>query len=179
MSELVIGQYEERPAEYHPPDPAASAVARAVLELIERMLLNDGVPGVRVEHIGSTAVPGLAGKGVVDLLLLYPPGALAAARDVLDEIGFQRQTTRDPFPEDRPMRLGAVRWEDRDYRLHVHVVAADAPEAAALIGFRDRLRADAALRDAYEARKREILAAGIRDTVAYCEAKSDFIQSAT
>jgi GrpB-like predicted nucleotidyltransferase (UPF0157 family) len=105
------------------------------------------------------------------------PGALAAAREAVDALGFQRQGTRDPWPEERPMRLGAVTWAGRTYRVHVHIVAADAPEVVTVLGFRDRLRADPALRAAYAARKREILAAGVRDTVAYSEAKAAFIQA--
>ena len=53
-------------------------------------------------------MPGCAGKGVVDLMLVYPDGLLGASREVLEALGFQRQTTRDPFPEDRPMRTGSV-----------------------------------------------------------------------
>jgi GrpB-like predicted nucleotidyltransferase (UPF0157 family) len=56
-------------------------------------------------------------------------------------------------------------------------VAAGDPEAAALLAFRDRLRASAGLRAAYERRKREILAAGVRDGVDYSEAKTDFIRA--
>ena len=179
MTSLRIELYEESPAAYEPHDPATLDVARAVGTLIESALGERGVTGARVEHFGSTAVPGLAGKGVVDLLLLYPEGALATARDVLAALGFQPQGTRDPFPEERPMRLGSVLWRGRRYRLHVHVVAEDADEAARLIRFRDRLRTDPALCAAYEARKREILAAGIDDTVDYAEAKTSFIVAAS
>jgi GrpB-like predicted nucleotidyltransferase (UPF0157 family) len=179
MLSLYIDRYTESPATCEPHDPATFDVARAVGDLIEGELRERGVPGARVEHFGSTAVPGLAGKGVVDLLLLYPEGGLAAARDALAALGFQPQGTRDPFPEDRPMRLGSVLRQGRRYRLHVHVVADDAAEAAVLLRFRDRLRADPALRAAYEIRKREILAAGIIDTVDYAEAKTGFISAAS
>src|SRR5262249_23014880 len=123
---------------------------------------------------GSTAVPGCAGKGVVDLMLVYPEGKLEAARDVLDALGFQRQSTRDPFPEERPMRVGSLEHDGSVYRLHVHVIAAGSPEVAQLLGFRDRLRADPRLVAAYVARKREIVAAGVTDSVEYCERKGAF-----
>ena len=170
---LPIEPYEPGPPEFLPPDPEAAAVAEAVAAYIGAAL-----PACRVEHVGSTAVAGLGGKGIVDLLLLYPPGGLADARDALAALGFQRQTGRDPFPEERPMRTGAVAWAGRRYRLHVHVVAAGDPEAAALLAFRDRLRASAELCAAYERRKREILAAGVRDGVDYSEAKTGFIRAA-
>ncbi len=167
-----IGPYEYRQAELRAHDPRAAEVARRVGELIEARLT-----GCTLEHIGSTSVPGLAGKGIVDLMLLYPPGGLTVARDALDAAGFQRQTARDPFPEERPMRVGSVDLEGARFQLHVHVIAAGAPEAAQLRAFRDRLRADPSFRDAYVARKRAVLASGVTDSLEYCYQKGDFIQN--
>jgi GrpB-like predicted nucleotidyltransferase (UPF0157 family) len=165
----MIGPYLNAPAACLNYDSRAPLVAQQVAALIAARL-----PDVIVEHIGSTAVPGCAGKGVVDLMLLYPPGRLAAAKRVLVDLGFQPQSTRDPFPEERPMRLGAIEHDGTTFRLHVHVLAADSPEVAELRAFRDRLRVDPQLRAAYVARKREILRAGISDTVDYSIAKGDF-----
>jgi RimJ/RimL family protein N-acetyltransferase/GrpB-like predicted nucleotidyltransferase (UPF0157 family) len=168
---FVIGPYEQLPADCHEHDPRTAAVARGVAELVTA-----SVPDCVIEHIGSTAVPGLAGKGVVDLMLLYPPGRLAAAREALDRLGFQRQSNRDPFPEDRPMRIGSVDYDGERFRLHVHVVAEDAAEVSEVRAFRDGLRADGALRAGYVACKRGILAAGVTDTVDYSYRKGDFVQ---
>jgi GrpB-like predicted nucleotidyltransferase (UPF0157 family) len=148
-------------------------VARQVAALIETAL-----PAARVEHIGSTAVPGCSGKGIVDLLLLYPPGGLAAARDALAALGFQPQPGPDPWPEERPMRVGSVRHEGDRFALHVHVVALGSAEAGWDLGFRDRLRSDPALAAAYVARKREIVAEGVTDGNAYAHAKGPFIERA-
>src|SRR5262249_19917402 len=68
-------------------------------------LIEQAGPWIRAEHIGSTAVPGCAGKGIVDLMALYPARRLAATRDALDSLGFQHQNTGHAFPEDRPMRV--------------------------------------------------------------------------
>jgi GrpB-like predicted nucleotidyltransferase (UPF0157 family) len=135
-------------------------------------------PKLVVEHIGSTAVPGCAGKGIVDLAVLYDERDLERAKQILDMLGFQRQSTRDPFPESRPMRVGAISHAGRMYQLHAHVVCADSPEIIELRAFRDRLRADPELRAAYESTKRQIIAAGVTDSVAYCEAKESFIRQA-
>jgi len=169
----VIGPYEDRPAACHDHDPRSAEVARRVESLIEPHL-----PGATVEHVGSTAVPGCAGKGVVDLMLVYPDGLLAAARDLLDALGFQRQSTCDPFPEDRPMRTGSLVHEGTTFNLHVHVIAASSPEVQVLRGFRDRLRADAALRAGYVAAKKAILAGGCTDPIDYCYRKGDFVTEA-
>src|SRR5262245_47202296 len=78
-------RYEDPSAAYRPYDPRFPGVAHRVIALI-----HDRMPEAHVEHVGSTAVPGCPGKGVVDLMLLYQSGCLAAARDTLDEMGFQR-----------------------------------------------------------------------------------------
>jgi ubiquinone/menaquinone biosynthesis C-methylase UbiE/GrpB-like predicted nucleotidyltransferase (UPF0157 family) len=169
--ESTIGPYEERKAVCQDFDPRAAEVAQWVAAGVRSHL-----PSVLVEHIGSTSVPGCAGKGIVDLMLLYPEGQLAAARDVLDALGFQRQTTRDPFPEDRPMRTGSVVYDGTTFLLHVHVVAAISPEAEELRRFRDRLRADSGLLASYVAAKRAILGGGVTDSLEYCIRKGEFVQ---
>ena len=59
----VIGPYEESPVACRDFDPRAAEIARQVAGLISRHL-----PSVRAEHVGSTAVPGCGGRGIVDLL---------------------------------------------------------------------------------------------------------------
>jgi len=174
--EGVIGRYEyiryEEPAEaFRPYDGRCPEVARRVSDLIRGRL-----PEARVEHVGSTAVPGCAGKGVVDLMLLYAPGRLAAAREALDGLGFQRHVGPNAFPEERPVRIGTIAHEGEPFRLHVHVIAAAAPEAAAQVRFRDALRADPALVTEYVGGKQAALAAGVGDGHSYNLAKEPFIQ---
>lgn len=166
----LVRPYEEQPAACHDYDPRAAQVATHIAEVI-----NQHLPNLLVEHVGSTSVPGCAGKGVVDLMLLYPPGQLEAAKALLDQLGFQRQSTRDPWPETRPMRVGAYEYDGKLFRLHAHVIAMDSPEVAELRAFRDRLRNDPALLAAYVERKRQIIAAGVTDTVDYSLHKGDFV----
>jgi GrpB-like predicted nucleotidyltransferase (UPF0157 family) len=154
-------------------DPRAAEVAQRIAQAITSVL-----PTATVEHIGSTAVPGCAGKGVVDLMLLYPEGQLAAARDWLDALGFQRQTVGHLFPESRPMRVGALEHKGDLFRVHVHVIAASSTEVAALRTFRERLRADPQIRAAYVERKRTILAGGVTDSRQYTEMKGSFVRQA-
>jgi GrpB-like predicted nucleotidyltransferase (UPF0157 family) len=166
----LIDLYANAAASYDAYDPEGPVVAQRLADAIAA-----AEPSLAVEHIGSTAVPGCAGKGIIDLMILYPTGLLPRAKQVLDQLGFQRQTTRDPFPEERPMRVGAMAHGGKQFRIHTHVLAADDPEAATLRAFRDRLRADYEYRAAYMAFKRRILAAGVTDSVDYAEAKGAFI----
>jgi GrpB-like predicted nucleotidyltransferase (UPF0157 family) len=153
-------------------DPGAVAAAAQATALIE-----SAVPSIAVEHIGSTAVPGCAGKGIVDLMALYPAGELAATREAIDRIGFQRQRVGHIFPEERPMRVGAIEHAGKRYRLHLHLIGANSPEKESLRRFRDALRADPALRDAYQAKKRAILISGLSEPKDYTHAKGEFIDS--
>jgi GrpB-like predicted nucleotidyltransferase (UPF0157 family) len=152
---------------------AAPEVARRVAELIAKTR-----PGAVAEHVGSSAVPGLAGKGTVDLLLPTPPEEIPAVTEDLLALGFQRQAVSTAFPPTRPMLQGVIRHGDTSFRVHVHVVPADSPEVAALRGFRDALLADPELRREYEQLKRAIVNAGTVDSVAFSKAKHAWIVAA-
>jgi len=165
----VVGTYFDAPAACLEYDPLAPAVAACVAKIIRAAL-----PELLIEHMGSTSIPGCAGKGIVDLMVLYQPGRLEAARAAVDGLGFQRQKSRDPFPEERPMRTGSLEYEGRIFRLQLHIILSDSPEVQDLRRFRERLRCDPSLVAAYVARKTEILSSGITDSLDYCNAKGDF-----
>ncbi len=168
----MIGPYQHQPVVCRDYDPRAPLVAQRVAQMI-----TDRLPTVTVEHIGSTAVPGCPGKGIVDLMILYPEGQLATVKDLLETLGFQRQTTGFLFPEERPMRVGALDYDGSTFRLHVHVLAASSPEVATLRAFRDSLRSDPQLAAAYAAHKQTLCAAGVTDPAEYTKLKRAFIQA--
>ncbi|MBC8872251.1 MAG: GrpB family protein [Planctomycetes bacterium] len=167
----VIADYENRPVVCREHDPRAATVARLVAAEIFGHL-----PQVCAEHVGSTAVPGCAGNGIVDLMIPVPDGDMESVKGLLDRLGFQRQTNRDPFPEDRPMRVGAWNYDGEPFLLHVHVIPADSPEVEERRFFRACLRADPELLKLYVARKQQIIAGGVTDSFDYCRAKGEFIK---
>jgi GrpB-like predicted nucleotidyltransferase (UPF0157 family) len=171
MAEIEILHYHQHTASYHDWDARAPHVAALLISAIEA-----SNPDVIVEHVGSTSVPGCGGKGIIDLMLMYPSGGLGTARDALDRSGFQHQVSRDPFPEERPMRVGALLYDGTEFRTHVHVIAADSLEVAEFRAFRDTLHHNPDLMDAYMLRKQEILAAGIVDATDYARTKGPFCQ---
>jgi GrpB-like predicted nucleotidyltransferase (UPF0157 family) len=164
-----IGRYRRRPVQVHQADPDAPQVARRLIALIATRW-----PTTPAEHVGSTAVPDLAGKGTIDLLLAAPPAHIAAITQALFELGFQPQVPA-AFPATRPMLWGTFHHRATTYPVHVHVVPADDPEVAAMRGFRDALGADPVLRRRYVALKRAIVAGGPADPVAFTRAKHDWI----
>jgi len=164
-----IGPYHRVPVQVHQADPHAPKVARRLIALIAARL-----PATPAEHVGSSAVPGLAGKNIIDLLMAAAPADIAAITAVLVELGFQPQHPT-AFPASRPMLWGALLDGGTDYRVHVHVVPASSPEVVAMRGFRDALRADPRLRRRYAALKRAIVAAGPVDPMVFSNAKHDWI----
>jgi GrpB-like predicted nucleotidyltransferase (UPF0157 family) len=164
-----IGRYQRVPVHVHQADPDAPEVARRLIALIATRW-----PATPAEHVGSTAVPGLAGKGIIDLLLAAEPAHIPAITQALLELGFQPQVPA-AFPPTRPMLWGTFGHGATEYRVHVHVVPASSPEVAAMRGLRDALCADPVLRRRYVALKRAIVAGGPADPVAFTKAKHDWI----
>jgi GrpB-like predicted nucleotidyltransferase (UPF0157 family) len=168
-SQPPIGHYQRVPVQVYQADPDAPEVARRLIALIATRW-----PATPAEHVGSSAVPGLAGKNIIDLLLAAEPAHIPAITQALLELGFQPQVPA-AFPASRPMLWGAFRHEATEYPVHVHVVPASSAEVAAMRGFRDALRADPVLRRRYAALKRAIVAGGPADPVAFTKAKHDWI----
>jgi GrpB-like predicted nucleotidyltransferase (UPF0157 family) len=173
QSHVRILPYFNLPAQFQPYNPVVVEIASWLCDAIQTV-----EPKLQLEHVGSTSVPDCGGKGIIDLLVLYPEGFLPRARTVLDELGFQKQGGREPFPESRPMRVGCVDHGGRSFGIHAHVVALGSDEHRSLVWFRDALRASSELRQRYEERKRAILARGIVDSIDYCKAKGVFITDA-
>jgi 5-(carboxyamino)imidazole ribonucleotide synthase len=163
------------PAEVEPWDPAAPAVAARIAALI-----NERRPDLVVDHTGSSAVPGLPGKNVIDLGIEAPIDEIPVVTELLVDLGFGRQSSRYAFPPTRPLLLGCLDHEGRRYRIHCHVKPAHhrawGRDHARDLAFRDALRADPALRDAYAERKRAVVAAGPVDGFRYSMAKTEWIR---
>jgi 5-(carboxyamino)imidazole ribonucleotide synthase len=164
-----IGPYERRTAEVHEWDPRTEVVARRVGELVQERR-----PDLTVEHIGSTAVPGLPGKGIVDLSIQAEPGEIPAIVEMLYELGFQPQPGPDPWPPSRPMPVGSYDLDGERFRIHLHVQpkGGDFPRD---IAFRDALRTDAELKRQYTELKRGITKGGPVDGFRYTHSKTTWI----
>ena len=74
------------PVDVHQADPDAPEVARRLIALIATRW-----PATPAEHVGSSAVPGLAGKAIIDLLMAAEPAHIPAITKALLELGFQPQ----------------------------------------------------------------------------------------
>lgn len=125
-----------------------------------------GERALSVEHVGSTAVPGLWAKPLIDVdLVVVAPEVEADWLGDLAAAGFVLRV-REPENEQHRMLRGA----DPTANLHVHPPGAREPARHLL--FRDWLRSHPADRDAYAAHKREVAARGFSDSMHYNNAKA-------
>ena len=154
MSQPLIGPYVRLPASVEPWDPRAIEIAATVTKLI-----NARRPDLVVEHIGSTAVPGLPGKGIVDLAVATTPDDVPVVASLLRELGFGPQPGPDPWPPSRPMFVGSLVRDGTTFRIHCHVLP-NRDELHRDIAFRDALLADPELVEGYAALKSGIVEGG-------------------
>ncbi|HET9681362.1 MAG TPA: 5-(carboxyamino)imidazole ribonucleotide synthase [Candidatus Limnocylindrales bacterium] len=164
-----IGPYERLAAEVHEWDPRTEIVARRVAELVAERRSD-----LTVEHIGSTAVPGLPGKGIVDLSIQTEPSDIPSVVALLYDLGFQPQPGPDPWPPTRPMPVGSYDLDGERFRIHLHVqpTGGDFPRD---IAFRDALRNDPELTRQYTELKRAITKGGPVEGFRYTHSKTTWI----
>jgi dephospho-CoA kinase len=167
-----LGPYERRQAAVRPWDPRALDVAARVIAIIATAR-----PDLHVEHIGSTSVPGLPGKGIIDLGTEADPAEIPAITAAMYELGFGPQPGPAPWPPTRPMHVGSVEHDGVEYRIHFHVHPRGVGDLAKDLRFRDALRADPALVEGYARVKQEIVdrAGGPLDGVIYQAEKGGWI----
>ena len=152
------------------PDPAWPAEAQ---RLIARLAVACGASALRIDHIGSTAVPGLPAKDVIDIQITVAGLAVAdALREPLQDAGFPRieYMTDDPKAGTDPA-VWATRIHvnaDPGRAVNIHVRVEGWPGQVFALVFRDWLRADADAREEYLAvkHKAEVSAAGLIETEA-------------
>jgi GrpB-like predicted nucleotidyltransferase (UPF0157 family) len=153
------------------PDPAWGRQAAELCAGLERRLARslDGL----VEHVGSTAVPGLAAKPVIDLMA--PVHSLVdseRADEVLAEAGWHLVP---PELDQRPWRRMYVLPEGDRRLAHLHLVEPTHRQWRDVLLFRDQLRLQPELAAEYERIKRLAAQAHADDREAYTAAKSAFV----
>lgn len=161
-----------------PPDPSWPAQAE---RLLERLRLAFGDVLVTADHVGSTAVPGLIAKDVIDLQV-----GVASLR-AADDPQLVRRLQDAGFPRTGPVAFDNAKdgsaWEKRFHagadpgRLtHVHVREVGSPGWRWALAFRDWLRSDAAAREEYAAEKEQLSALGL-GVDAYADAKEPWFDA--
>jgi len=154
-----------------PPDPRWNAKYEAVAADL-RAVLGDRVLGI--EHIGSTAVPGLAAKPIIDVLV-----GMASMQVVLASVS-DLELAGWEFPDSINKDLSDRRFGKQVFSgvraNHVHLVVHGGEEWGVLVGFRDALRADPDLARRYEELKRDLAVRYADQREKYTAAKTEFVR---
>jgi GrpB-like predicted nucleotidyltransferase (UPF0157 family) len=131
-------------------DPAWAVRFEELREEYQAALDGAGVPVEAIEHVGSTAVPGLAAKPQIDIDIVVTAEHVGAASGVLEDLGFEPRgelgiPQRWAFYE--PERLAGT---------NTYVIVAGSLSLRNHLAVRDVLRQNAALRDEYSLVKRDV-----------------------
>jgi GrpB-like predicted nucleotidyltransferase (UPF0157 family) len=130
---------------------------------------------VTIEHIGSTSVPGLAAKPVIDVLLgAHSLADIESKIKPLNKIGYSYVPK---YEREISVRRYFVKASATSLRVHLHAVELGSRLWQEHLAFRDRLRVDADLCAQYQALKLRLAEEFADDKSAYTTAKSPFIQA--
>ncbi len=133
----------------------------------QRLVAALGAGARRIEHIGSTAVPGLVAKPILDVLIVVG--------DVEDEAAYLAPLEAAGYVL-RVREPGHRMLRTPDLGVHVHVWSEGDPAVAAHLAFRDQLRVNAEDRERYAATKRELATRDWPSMNHYADAKTDVIR---
>jgi GrpB-like predicted nucleotidyltransferase (UPF0157 family) len=129
-----------------------------------------GARALQIEHVGSTSVPGLAAKPIIDIVLVVADTADEAAYvPDLEAAGYVLHA-RDFHPTEHRLLT------DHNRAVQVHVLTVGDPEVQRMLLFRDRLRRHPADRSLYERTKLELAARRWAYVQDYADAKSSVVE---
>ena len=161
MNEVIIVDY----------DPQWPALFAQEAEVI-RQAVGDGL--VAVEHVGSTSIPGLAAKPVIDILVGVTSLAVGVkAVPALEALGYEYRG-ENGIPGRLYFCKGLVRYRRTH---HLHMVETDHEQWTPMLSFRDHLRAHPDDARRYEALKRDLAVQFRDDRRAYTDGKEDFVKA--
>ena len=132
--------------------------------------IRDALGDVVVEHVGSTSVPGLDAKPIIDVNLIVADSADEPSYvPALEELGYVLVIREPDWHEHRLLRLA-------DPAVNLHVFTTGCPEHDRMITFRDRLRSDDAARNRYLAAKRRLASRKWAYVQDYADEKSSVVE---
>jgi GrpB-like predicted nucleotidyltransferase (UPF0157 family) len=156
------------PVELRPYDPEWPRQYELEAQRIMAIL---GGQALRLEHVGSTSVPGLAAKPIIDMLLVVTDSAAEAAYVVaLEQAGYRLRIREPDWFEHRLLKGPGM-------DVNLHVFSDGCQEIDRMIGFRDHLRAHAEDRDLYLRTKRELAARPWTYVQEYADAKTEVVEA--
>lgn len=157
------------------PDPAWPGLFAQERAAITSAL---GSTALSVEHVGSTSVPGLPAKPVIDVLLLVPDSADEPAYlPALLAVGYHLRVREPDWLEHRVVARRLANGDSHDVNVHVFSPGVADREVARMRMFRDWLCTHREDRDRYAATKRELASRRWRCVQDYADAKSEVVEA--
>jgi GrpB-like predicted nucleotidyltransferase (UPF0157 family) len=169
LAKATVGdaQYNRRPVVIHEYDPEWPRLYERE-EARVRAALEDRV--IRIEHAGSTSVPGLPAKPVIDIVMEVPDSSDEAAYvPDLEAAGYKLQIREPEWFEHRL-------FKGPDTNINMHTFSAGCTEVDRMLLLRDWLRANAEDRERYAAAKRELAKREWKYVQQYADAKTEVVQ---
>ena len=166
MNEVLIGGVEKREIVIVDYNPLWPEKFQKHAEILSRAL---GTKALSIEHVGSTSVPGLAAKPIIDIIVqvdnsgdepAYLPALLAA--------GYVLRVCEPAWHQHR-----MVRTPELD--VHVHIFSTGCIEVTRQLAFRDHLRRNGEDRLLYQSMKRRLAKEDWPDMDAYARAKTEMV----
>jgi len=148
--------------------------APQIFEEVKRFLFNTIPHQIEVEHIGSTAVVGLGGKGIIDVLIITKQKYMRKIVELLESKGYKYNPEGGTVPE-RLFVSGPYKYKEKELHIHIHITFFGSREHKDKLLFRDYLRRhpDEA-RNYFELKKHWSMEAG-SDGSKYTELKASYI----
>ncbi|MFB7190510.1 GrpB family protein [Streptomyces sp. NPDC056230] len=160
-SQIVLREHDPR---------WAVAFEREAVRMKERL----GHLDHRIEHVGSTSVPGLPAKPIIDMLLIVPDsGDEASYVPALEALGYELAIREPEWYEHRVLRRYDI--DPSADSVNLHVLSAGCPENKRMLRFRDRLRRHSGDRELYADTKQALAQQSWEYMQNYADAKSEVV----
>ena len=130
----------------------------------------------RIEHAGSTAVPGLGGKGIIDIFIAAPKKDLEKISNELIKAGYEYRLTGSKLVGHLYFRIDLQDPLEGVRRYHIHLNNYEAKDFQQAVALRDYLRKHSEEAKKYVEVKKRAIEEGKQDTYSYTGAKNPIIQ---
>lgn len=141
----------------------------------EKARISSVLKNATIEHVGSTSIPNLGGKGIIDIAICVPKIDMKRASTALQKLGYEFRVTFSTAD-----RLYFVSFlpdpEEETRRYHIHLTYPTSNEWKELIGFRDYLKAHPETAVEYAQIKKQAAALANQDGKQYRKMKETIIQ---
>lgn len=164
----IQGTFRIGAMSYEDYDERYPQVAAEVVKAIQAML-----PSTQVEHVGSTAIPGLGGRRVLDMVLPAEPEKHHEMESKLLSMGF----IKSPFPHFLPMLAGSIHYHGKDYPVLLYLLPQEHEVYQGWMAFRTYMRQHPEEVQDYAEVKRRAIAEGKTDPGSYQQAKTPYLES--